>query len=916
MFTTAEDVNERRLRILQLHVDELRTQASSRAELIQSANTKIKALERERSLAQPQERKLFSKLERVQAELKLARDQRASADARSSELSEQLERVVEAARVEAESPGQKMLLQVTTDQLEATKIALRQAQEQSAAAARDAQTSEEHAATAATQQAQAEQREVATSRRLLSLLEKSAAASLLNLPPPSKGHDLAEQHHILELNFRHLQAELQRKSIAAEGLIRERDELLSVLNVRIPAQQEQAKRARTEQAKRQQETREQMVVAQQQLERHLEQLERARQGSAGDDGEHERIRRAGYALAVPAKVAAAVWTGALNGFQRRAASSLALAEASRDELRASLNASETACRERCSALEAEAADVRAAGAEALEQCAMEAKAAAAELAERTLAIEALEEKLGAAQHEVDTTQAELVRTEAERKRAAQDAADASALASSAATREGQTKAEAEAHAAAREELTTEHDQLLRQFQELQDAQLATQTQAAAAARTQQEERQLLRQQLEQAAERERGLSEALAREQHSRQASVEQLHDLQRAAPAGDLEERLHEARKVAATAQAEAASLRVQVDQMRSAREAILRRETDMDEQLRRAQEQTAKATEQLQGITANHAEQRAQSRSQQAQLQAQSTERERETSRRNAELEGECSRLREQLRAQDAASSRQVAELQLAVRQAASASAAMVPSPPLLTPPPVSPTLRAFSSPAPQLVVGSPLPAQQQELFDRLQTQQALAQKRESVAVELRQLAESYKAKAERLGQQLVEERERAAAQSELWKQQLQALRARSRADRERLRVLMMHDDGRAASPAHGCEYGADVRTPNGASTRSSAPRSGASSMGSTPPTNGSNGSLRRGVGRVISTASSIDAKVRVALLLRCSGCSLLTLRSYVLQVDRALDRVDGIVGRFATSRGATNKAGSFTPLSTEGD
>ena len=76
--------------------------------------------------------------------------------------------------------------------------------------------------------------------------------------------------------------------------------------------------------------------------------------------------------------------------------------------------------------------------------------------------------------------------------------------------------------------------------------------------------------------------------------------------------------------------------------------------------------------------------------------------------------------------------------------------------------------------------------ELSERLRAQQALAQKRESVAAELRQLAESYKAKAERLGQQLVDEREKAAAQGELWKQQLKTLRIRGRADRERLLEL----------------------------------------------------------------------------------------------------------------------------------
>ena len=35
---------------------------------------------------------------------------------------------------------------------------------------------------------------------------------MLTLPPPSKGQTLEDQYHILQLNFRHLQAELQRKS--------------------------------------------------------------------------------------------------------------------------------------------------------------------------------------------------------------------------------------------------------------------------------------------------------------------------------------------------------------------------------------------------------------------------------------------------------------------------------------------------------------------------------------------------------------------------------------------------------------------------------------------------------------------------------------------------------------------------------
>ena len=60
------------------------------------------------------------------------------------------------------------------------------------------------------------------------------------------------------------------------------------------------------------------------------------------------------------------------------------------------------------------------------------------------------------------------------------------------------------------------------------------------------------------------------------------------------------------------------------------------------------------------------------------------------------------------------------------------------------------------------------------------------QSVSAELRQLSEGYKAKAERLGAELVSERESAAARSELWKQQLSSLRQRSKNDREHARQL----------------------------------------------------------------------------------------------------------------------------------
>ena len=68
MFSTVEDVNERRLRVLRLHVEELNRQAASRDAALSAAQAKLKDLEQQRAAAQPQERKLFAKVEQQQAE--------------------------------------------------------------------------------------------------------------------------------------------------------------------------------------------------------------------------------------------------------------------------------------------------------------------------------------------------------------------------------------------------------------------------------------------------------------------------------------------------------------------------------------------------------------------------------------------------------------------------------------------------------------------------------------------------------------------------------------------------------------------------------------------------------------------------------------------------------------------------------
>jgi hypothetical protein len=61
-----EAIHDKRVRVLRLHVDELTRQSkASKVELL-ATQLKLRQLEQERSAAQPQERKLFSKLQQLQ----------------------------------------------------------------------------------------------------------------------------------------------------------------------------------------------------------------------------------------------------------------------------------------------------------------------------------------------------------------------------------------------------------------------------------------------------------------------------------------------------------------------------------------------------------------------------------------------------------------------------------------------------------------------------------------------------------------------------------------------------------------------------------------------------------------------------------------------------------------------------------
>jgi hypothetical protein len=841
-------------------------------------------------------------------------------------MAAQLEQVANAALAETEAPGQKLLLQVTAEQLEATQTALQQAVLATAEAEQQARRAASQEALTRQELEQAEQREKALGRRLDSLLSKASEPSLLQLPPPSKGVDLTAQHHILQLNFRHVQSELQRKTLAAEGLVEQRGVLLEQLNSLQSAQREQQRRLRTENSQLRQEAHKAVSALRSRLTAHVEELEGLRMGSASISGNEERAAQAAAEMAVRSKVGAAVRIGAARGLHRRASAQLSVAEMACKELREALAVSErglqagneravqlesclAAERERVSALEgdvsamaagrglaeetctalmAELADAReGAAAKSVEHVAA-AEEAARELGERAATIHSLEARLVDAEREAAAAKGRAAERDAECRRTAQEAAEAAAAAANAAAREELASTEAASQRTAREELLAAHEELVKQLEEAHEAHRALRLET--------------RRQLEDSSERSRALEEHLAREQQARQDSVQEVHELRRAGgQVGDLEQQLHQSRDASAAQRAEVASLQVQLEQLRGSLAGATQREAELEQQAHTAEERASRATRELQGAAAHRVEQQAQSRSQHAELQAQLQtqmqasrtewlEREHELGRRNAQLESECAGLRSQLRAQSEQAAAQLAEWRAkAARELAeehsrstrelTARGLSTDPQPLspLTPPPLS--LRP-ASPSPGAGATSSTDA------DQLRAQ---LQKRESIAVELRQLAESYKAKSDRLAQQLTEERQQAASQGELWKQQLQSLRTRSRADKERARELeerirAMRREAAAASAT------GDDAPPQPWTTP--APRGSEREVHSidssrSTPASGAKG-LRGVKGKVLSTAVSLDSTV-----------------------DRALDRVDGFVKNL--SRRTTSH---FTPVSTEGD
>ena len=85
------------MRVMQLHIEELMRQSEQREKELQKTQAQLKEHAKQRAVQQPQERKLFARLEQLQAELKTARELRSKAEAHSVDLQQQLEQVVMAA---------------------------------------------------------------------------------------------------------------------------------------------------------------------------------------------------------------------------------------------------------------------------------------------------------------------------------------------------------------------------------------------------------------------------------------------------------------------------------------------------------------------------------------------------------------------------------------------------------------------------------------------------------------------------------------------------------------------------------------------------------------------------------------------------------------------------------------------------
>ena len=313
-FATASDLQAKRMRVLQLHVDELKRQAHAREGENRQLLEKVSEHARQQKEKKPQERRLFARLEHMQAEVLTLREQRTVAEAHARELQAQLEKVVDAAEAEQQqSPEQLLLLRVTTQQLEATQTLLQQAQQAASEAEERERLAVAEAAAERTLRGQAALGAELVERRLNEFIEKNAQAAMLTLPPSSKGGSLLEQRDILEWRERFLSMELARKTSAAEGLVLQKEALLQKLETIRQAAAEARGKQRQEAKEREAASQRQLGALRKSLAAHVEALDHLRRGSQKID----QLNATSTRHLVTSMVRAAVRGGALAGLQWR-----------------------------------------------------------------------------------------------------------------------------------------------------------------------------------------------------------------------------------------------------------------------------------------------------------------------------------------------------------------------------------------------------------------------------------------------------------------------------------------------------------------------------------------------------------------------------------------------------------------------
>lgn len=319
----------------------------------------------------------------------------------------------------------------------------------------------------------------------------------------------------------------------------------------------------------------------------------------------------------------------------------------------------------------------------------------------------------------------------------------------------------------------------------------------------------------------------------------------------------------------------------------------------MQKAEAQRSQLSQQLEALRTDHSSAQAEASAQRARQQADMAERERRANENASALRQECFQLRQALGQQQASSARQLSDLQAAMRlqqqkQEDALLAANVP--------PMSSILSNGLQPA---IMDSTVPigaGEGEVQVEALRAQLALAQKRLGMGSEYRQLSESYKAKAERLQQQLVEERAQVQSQAQLWKEQMHVLRTRARADKEKLLALQQRV-GAVGTRQQGSVSPVAFR-----------------GLGSTPSTyEGHNGTPRKRASLRLSYDGGTPATRDTAPA--SSNRSVKGLLSEVdSRVNRAFDRMEGVskefVGRFVPLRSQTDRqsATNFTQIPTD--